>query len=331
MFDFIFFSLFSAVFEAMDCKIQKIVIIEEKQEAVGPQLFLDLKEESTSGIPNRKKLVPFEIIDALSQIFLYPNLGYGELFQLFNLEKDVFASYKFQRLMIQILVHRANEGCIESNEELCRYLLSHYNTCCLFQPTFIKSLREYRKILKTHQISVQGSSEQKSFPVVRPGNTEVEKSTLANYLHDGLSLRQPHNISKTGRIFLQSKSGVRDHQLSDTELMQECEKLPIPLQYAVIAESKGGGRRGFDSCLEGICGVSLCSETIDVKQSSSPGRSPKLIPGEKPVIAAAPRDRASHKEAGSWFSASARAVGYWITKNFSNPNNEEKKPLRYEE
>ena len=115
--------LFATVSKTKDTATRNTVFIEEKQCAAGPQLHLHVMQEPASEKLHRKDCTSFTEVRSLLNIFLYPNLGYGELFQLLSMEKDSFAVYKFQKLMIRILVDRTNNGCVESNREICRYLL----------------------------------------------------------------------------------------------------------------------------------------------------------------------------------------------------------------
>lgn len=232
MLSLIFLSLFSSAPDGVDNVINKTVVIADRQQEAGLQLHLCIVEGSVSGVSSRRPLIPFAKIQPLLQVFLYPDIGYGELFKLLEMERDPLAVYKFQRVMIQILVDRVNNGCIESNKELCRYLLGMYSQCSC-DSAFIDKLRAWREELK-RAASV--------FPILEQA--------------ESCQVRRLPPLSTQGKVFLQNKSGVRDHDLSDEEFLREYIQLPEALRRAVCA-GNDGGRNGFDQYLDETYGVSL--------------------------------------------------------------------------
>jgi hypothetical protein len=291
MLNLILFFIFSAVVECL-----REVVVEESVIGLSavPHLHLRVDTKEMSGELSYKPLKPFALLEPLLQICLYPCLGCGELFKLLDMEKEPLAVYKFQKLIIFILADRIKNGCVESNQELCRYLLIRYNNIS-YEAKFIDQLREWRRTLKTKRIPLADISEQTGVSVT------------------------PSLFSKKGKIFLQSKSGVRDHQLSDKVLMQEYMKLPKPLQRAVCIDvgAEKGGRIGFDTCCDELYGFSLRSAVVE-QAMPGPGRPPKLHAAAEPVIVVALQRGESRSTVGSWFGVGARAVGYWISRKFSD-------------
>lgn len=273
MLNIIFFFLFSAAADKEDELTSKKVIVQEMQCAdESLRLHLSLALEPV----NKKTLLPFQTIKPLIESFLYPSLGYDSLFKLLHVEQDPLAIYKFQKLMIQILADRTNQGCIRSNFELCRYLNSRYSTC-VYDQALVTDLLEWRELLESKKVSVAAFEEREMFPAPQVTHSD--------------------SISQDGQFFLRFKSGIRDRALTNKELLEEFWKLPRPLQYAVLLESKGGGRRGFDTCIEHMCGFSLSSEIGQSATSGRVDRSQKLIHGDQ-----------SNASAGGWFGA----IGHWL-------------------
>lgn len=282
MLNFIVFFLFSSNHEGIgSTAYKKMVIIEERLNIDIPQLHLRVQEDQISVEHKRKMLISFKKnLYPLLQIFLYPSLGYSELFDLLDMERDPLAMHKFQKLMISILVDRINHGCIESNEELCCYLFSRYNTCS-YAPGFVDKLRSWREELTSKY-------------------DDRALSDLEQYRAPTEAL--PH-LSKKGRLFLQKKSGAIDRQLSEKELLQEYSKLPDPLKYAVCSMADGGGGRvGFDMCLEQLYGFSLSSTVMQSDHHLS-----SLAVTDQALQAGGQRETI-----GSWFGIVPRAVGKWI-------------------
>ena len=291
MLNLIVFFLFPTDHEEIGAIAHKTVIIEERVNGHNPQLHLRVQEEKIFGELARESLSSFKKnLAPLLQIFLYPRLGYNELFQLLDMERDPWAIYKFQKLMVSILVKRINRGCIESNEELCCYLFSRYNTCS-YESGFVDKLRAWRaELTRKHNDRTLSDTEQCS----------VLTETLPQ-------------LSKQGKVFLQKKSGVMDRQLSEKELVQEYSKLPEPLKCAVCVKTADGrgGRTGFDMCIEQLHEVSLSS----IDRQPDP-LSPRVFADQVP--------QAEEQRASSWFGVSARAVGYWIARTIGQPEKQER-------
>lgn len=263
MLHFVLLLIFATASEAADVSAKRMITLCERQTAAGAQLHLSMTQERTCDAHTDQ--VSFDAVSPLLKTFLYPDIGYGELFPLLSIAGDPVTPYMLQKFAISILVNRINRECIDSNAELCSYLLCRYNTCCSYDSTLIAQLREWRAEIES-----------------RKGKTMVPVARQAR------STNVLPNLSRQGRCFLQSRSGIRDHQLSDREFLKEYLELPEAFKRAVHEEAAEGGRFGFDTYCDATYGVSL------------------------PVLQS---DKSTETADSNWFSSCMQILGGWISKS----------------
>ena len=103
-------------------------------------------------------------------------------------------------------------------------------------------------------------------------------------------------LSQQGQRFLQSRSGIRDHQLSDREFLKEYNELPEALKRAVCTGAAEGGRFGFDTYCDEMYGLSL----------------PSLRSCGAPEAADS-----------NWVSACVQTLGDWIARKSNQTNDKQ--------
>ena len=138
MLHFVLFFIFATTSGTEDASTRRKVSLCERQMATGPQLHLSMTQDRTCGARTCEP-VSFDAVRPLLKTFLYPDIGYGELFPLLSTASEPVTPYTLQKFAIHILVNRINNGCINSNAEICSYLLGRYNTCCSYDATLFYS------------------------------------------------------------------------------------------------------------------------------------------------------------------------------------------------